>query len=684
MKSTLSPVIRVIEEKCVNCHKCIAVCPVKACNDGSGNHVSVNADLCIGCGACVKECSHGAREGIDDSAEFFKDLAARKPVVAIVAPAVTASFGQEYLKINTLLKNLGAKAVFDVAFGAELTVKSYLDELEKEDVKCVIAQPCPALVTFAELYEPGLLKYFAKVGSPMDHTVKMIRASFPEYRDCAIAAISPCFAKKREFDEIGDVKYNVTFASLKKYMAAKNVSLRHLDRSVYDGPWAGSASLFPMPGGLLRTVEREVGDAQSFTKRVEGQQAYEYLPKLANALKTGSSVPYRLIDCLSCENGCSMGPGSLVDEDQMTAENSVEKRAQLARGYFQTFKKGQLAKSVKKFHRADFKRTYVDRSATALDADRLLSAKELAATYLAMHKESEKDVLNCCACGYRSCADMAKAIFNRRNKPENCKHYIQKEISLEHARRTESIKETLSGISKQGSKLLGDSLKKTEALADHASDMSTCVVESSAAIEEMVANVGSISKTLEFSSQSISLLYEASEAGSKGVTDMAKALGEILRQSEFLGEVSKIIEDVAGQTNLLSMNAAIEAAHAGESGRGFAVVASEIRKLAEKTDQHSKQIAKSLQTMKNLMDGASSSAEKSTAQFASVVNLTNKVKDENASIKGAIQEQSAGGRQVLEALAEMNTLTVRVKDEADALRQSSENVIEEMGKLTAI
>jgi methyl-accepting chemotaxis protein len=118
--------------------------------------------------------------------------------------------------------------------------------------------------------------------------------------------------------------------------------------------------------------------------------------------------------------------------------------------------------------------------------------------------------------------------------------------------------------------------------------------------------------------------------------------------------------------------------------RGFAVVASEIRKLAEKTDQHSKQIAKSLQTMKNLMDGASSSAEKSTAQFASVVNLTNKVKDENASIKGAIQEQSAGGRQVLEALAEMNTLTVRVKDEADALRQSSENVIEEMGKLTAI
>jgi uncharacterized Fe-S center protein len=63
MKSTLSPVIRVIEEKCVNCHKCIAVCPVKACNDGSGNHVSVNADLCIGCGACGDSLSSRRRSG---------------------------------------------------------------------------------------------------------------------------------------------------------------------------------------------------------------------------------------------------------------------------------------------------------------------------------------------------------------------------------------------------------------------------------------------------------------------------------------------------------------------------------------------------------------------------------------------------------------------------------------------
>ena len=68
---SLTPVISVIKEKCVNCHRCISVCPVKFCNDGSGDFVSINHDLCIGCGKCIASCEQGARVGLDGFERFF-------------------------------------------------------------------------------------------------------------------------------------------------------------------------------------------------------------------------------------------------------------------------------------------------------------------------------------------------------------------------------------------------------------------------------------------------------------------------------------------------------------------------------------------------------------------------------------------------------------------------------------
>ena len=257
-----------------------------------------------------------------------------------------------------------------------------------------------------------------------------------------------------------------------------------------------------------------------------------------------------------------------------------------------------------------------------------------------------------------------------------------------------AIRETIGVIEGEGEaqgKLVATANSGVRNMAENAAYVEQQVLlqasaaeQGSASVDEMAANIASVAELSQKAGVLSVELTSTSGQGSVAIDSAVASIQEIKEASASVREIVQDIQKIASRTNLLSMNAAIEAAHAGESGRGFAVVASEIRKLAEKTDQHSKQIAKSLQTMKNLMDGASSSAEKSTAQFASVVNLTNKVKDENASIKGAIQEQSAGGRQVLEALAEMNMLTVRVKDEADALRQSSENVIEEMGKLTAI
>jgi iron only hydrogenase large subunit-like protein len=177
--SELRPVIFVDKDKCVNCHRCIAVCPSKMCNDGSGDFVKVNHEMCIGCGACIEACVHGARKGIDDAEDFFNSLKRGDNVVAIVAPAAAAHFKGKDLELNGWLKSIGVKAVFDVSFGAELTTKSYVEHIKKNDPKLVISQPCPAIVTWIELYHPELIQYLSPADSPMAHTITMIKRFYP-------------------------------------------------------------------------------------------------------------------------------------------------------------------------------------------------------------------------------------------------------------------------------------------------------------------------------------------------------------------------------------------------------------------------------------------------------------------------------------------------------------------------
>lgn len=125
-KNELAAVIRVDEGKCVNCHACIAACPVKYCNNDAGTKVTVNHNLCIGCGSCIQACTHHARLLVDDSEQFFTALDKKEKIIAIVAPAVASNFPGQYLNLNGYLKFRGVEAVFDVSFGAELTVFSYV------------------------------------------------------------------------------------------------------------------------------------------------------------------------------------------------------------------------------------------------------------------------------------------------------------------------------------------------------------------------------------------------------------------------------------------------------------------------------------------------------------------------------------------------------------------------------
>jgi methyl-accepting chemotaxis protein len=203
------------------------------------------------------------------------------------------------------------------------------------------------------------------------------------------------------------------------------------------------------------------------------------------------------------------------------------------------------------------------------------------------------------------------------------------------------------------------------------------VSQSSAAIEEMLANIRSVTQTLIQNAGNVEQLMEASEVGRTGLQDVATDIQEIAHESEGLLEINALMENIASQTNLLSMNAAIEAAHAGEAGKGFAVVADEIRKLAENSGEQSKTIGTVLKKIKESIDKITASTNNVLGKFEAIDSGVKLVSDQETNVRNAMEEQGAGSQQILEVIGQLNDITQLVKEESGEMLQGSRKVIGE-------
>jgi methyl-accepting chemotaxis protein len=221
-------------------------------------------------------------------------------------------------------------------------------------------------------------------------------------------------------------------------------------------------------------------------------------------------------------------------------------------------------------------------------------------------------------------------------------------------------------------------------LNEHIESQTTSVVQSSTAIEQMLANIQSVTATLMKNAENVKDLAEASELGRSGLQEVASDIQEIARESEGLLEINAVIENIASQTNLLSMNAAIEAAHAGEAGKGFAVVADEIRKLAESSAEQSQTIAQVLNKIKDSIDKISKSTDTVINKFAAIDAGVKVVADQEENIRDAMEEQSQGSKQVLEAVSRMKEITDQVKSGSLEMLEGSKNVIHEGTNLSMV
>jgi len=227
-------------------------------------------------------------------------------------------------------------------------------------------------------------------------------------------------------------------------------------------------------------------------------------------------------------------------------------------------------------------------------------------------------------------------------------------------------------------------MRTIEKLDNQAGAQTSIVSSSSAEIEQMIFDIRSVAGVVEKNLDMLEELDKATEVGKKIISETVDLSKSVDSSSEVLLDTTAVIQNIAAQTNLLAMNAAIEAAHAGEAGKGFAVVAGEIRNLAEESNAQGKNITVILKELKSKIEQVSEFALSIERQFDSIFELVEKTKNQEQGIMSAMRKQNAGSEQIIKAMGEIGAMANLVQTDSHQMLKGSNLVAEEMKRLGAM
>lgn len=245
----------------------------------------------------------------------------------------------------------------------------------------------------------------------------------------------------------------------------------------------------------------------------------------------------------------------------------------------------------------------------------------------------------------------------------------------------------IQGITESSTHLAASSEEinaSAQSLSDGAQTQSASVEETSSSMEELSAAIEEVSSSgTEISQKSIAL-KEIAEGSQTIIGETIQAMSKIKESSNRIEEIIGVINDIADQTNLLSLNASIEAARAGEYGRGFAVVAQEISKLADRSANSTKEVRQLMQESISNVENGVELVNESGEAFKTINNDVESNVDQINSIVDAIEQQSQGAQQVQASMNTINDITQSVSSSAEELSSSTVELQKQAEQLAAI
>jgi methyl-accepting chemotaxis protein len=239
------------------------------------------------------------------------------------------------------------------------------------------------------------------------------------------------------------------------------------------------------------------------------------------------------------------------------------------------------------------------------------------------------------------------------------------------------VKEASSGVASSSTQLAGSAGQMSDGAsqqAERAHQVATASEEMSQTVEDIARNATSIANTATRTATTAREGGQTVEQAVKEVTEIAQTVGEsadhitsLAELSKRIGEIIGIINEIADQTNLLALNAAIEAARAGEHGRGFAVVADEVRKLAERTTGATSEVSGIIREIQGKVTNAVTSIEKVSTKVDRGVNLSNKAGDELQTIVKSVDELHLMIQQIATAIDEMSATSDQISKDIESI-----------------
>ena len=266
--------------------------------------------------------------------------------------------------------------------------------------------------------------------------------------------------------------------------------------------------------------------------------------------------------------------------------------------------------------------------------------------------------------------------------------------TVEMASSSEEIASTMDSITsremilnkniKVSQKNIEEIRNSIEKIVESIEKQSVSVERSSAAIEQTIASIDNINRISESKIEFIKSLDQLAIEGEKDMSKTLESIKEIAKSADLIKSLITVINKVASQTNMLAMNAAIEAAHAGKYGKGFGIVADEIRKLAEATAKNAKNIGANLKTIIIRIDDSNKLTEKTDKTIKTMTGGIKDVSDSMVEIATGLKEMAAGTTEVTASLGDLIKITEEVKEDSIAIENKSEDINKSMSDVIGI